>query len=78
MWEPIELSFLVSEDGVNYKQVYSQKDFPVNGINTVKAELNDTKARFIKLVAINKGIIPEGEYGAGGKALLLADEIFVY
>jgi hexosaminidase len=78
MWEPIELSFSVSEDGVNYKQVYSQKDFPVNGINTVKAELKDTKARFIKVVAINKGIIPEGEYGAGGKALLLADEIFVY
>ena len=78
MWEPVELSFAVSEDGINYKQVYSQKDFSINGINTVKAELKDTKARFIKVVAINKGIIPEGEYGAGGKALLLADEIFVY
>jgi len=78
MWEPVELSFSVSEDGVNYKQVYSQKDFPINGINTVKTELKDTKARFIKVIAINKGIIPEGEYGAGGKALLLADEIFVY
>lgn len=78
MWEPVELSFSVSEDGVNYKQVYRQKDFPINGINTVKAELKGTKARFIKVMAINKGIIPEGEYGAGGKALLLADEIFVY
>lgn len=78
MWEPVELGFWISADGVDYRQVYSQKDFPVNGINSIKAKLNDTQARFIKVIAVNKGIIPEGEYIAGAKALLLADEIFVY
>ncbi|MDO3627763.1 glycoside hydrolase family 20 protein [Mucilaginibacter sp. BT774] len=78
MWEPTELSFWVSSDGTNYTQVYSQKDFAINGINIIKASLKDTQARYIKVVGINKGIIPEGEYGAGAKAMLLVDEIFVY
>ncbi len=34
-----------------------------------------SKARYIKVIAINKGIIPAGEYGAGGKALLMTDEL---
>jgi len=78
MWEPTELSFWVSSDGANYTQVYSQKDFIINGINTIKTELKDTQARYIKIVGINKGTIPDGEYGAGSKAMLLVDEIFVY
>jgi hexosaminidase len=78
MWEPVELSFWTSADGVDYLQVYSQKDFPVNGINSIKVNLKDTKARFVKVIAINKGIITEGEYIAGAKALLLVDEILVY
>jgi hexosaminidase len=78
MWEPVEMSFWISSDGVDYRQVYSQKDFPVNGINPIKADLRDTKARFVKVIAINKGIIPEREYIAGAKALLLADEILIY
>jgi len=78
MWEPTELSFWTSTDGNNYTKVYSQVDFPVNGINTIKASLQSTQARYIKVVGVNKGIIPDGEYGAGAKALLLVDEISVY
>jgi len=78
MWEPTNLTFLVSTDGISYTPVYSQQDFPVNGINTIKAELKDIKARFVKIIAINKGTIPEGEYGAGGKAMLMVDELFIY
>ena len=77
MWEPVELNFWVSADGVNYTQVYKQTDFPVNGINHISAKLKDAKARYVKVIAVNKGIIPEGEYGAGGKATLLVDEITV-
>jgi hexosaminidase len=50
----------------------------VNGINAVRAALKDTKARYIKVIAVNKGVIPVGEYGAGAKALLMVDEILVY
>jgi len=78
MWEPVDLSFWVSTDGREYKQVYNQKDFPVNGINSIRAEIKNTNARYIKVIAVNKGIIPQGEYIAGAKAQLLVDEIFVY
>ncbi len=78
MWEPTDLNFWVSTDGVRYTQVYSQQDFPINGINVIQAELKETKARYIKVVALNKGIIPAGEYGAGANAVLMVDEILVY
>jgi hexosaminidase len=35
-------------------------------------------SRFIKLLAKNYGVIPEGRPGAGNKAWLIADEIQVY
>ncbi|MFL9483127.1 family 20 glycosylhydrolase [Chitinophagaceae bacterium LWZ2-11] len=77
MWPPVSLRFLVSVDGTTYKKVYEQNNFPVNGINKVNAVINPVSARFVKVIGINKGIIPGGEYGAGGKALLMIDEIIV-
>jgi hexosaminidase len=78
MWEPVELGFWISDDGVDYRKVYSQKDFPVNGINAIRASLKNMKARYIKVTAVNRGTIPPGEYIAGAKALLMVDEIMVY
>ena len=77
MWEPTTLVFYLSEDGVNYKEVFQTREFPENGINAVRAKIPSTRARYVKVFAQNKGIIPAGEYGAGGKAWLLADEIYV-
>ncbi|WDF54182.1 glycoside hydrolase family 20 protein [Mucilaginibacter sp. KACC 22063] len=77
MWAPTSLQFLVSDDNKTYHLVYQQTDFPVNGINAVSCKLSHLKARYIKVIAINKGTIPAGEYGAGGRAWLLLDEIIV-
>ena len=77
MWEPKLLVFETSADGVAFREVYRQQDFPANGINTVRAVFMPVKARYIKIKAENKGIIPPGEYGAGGKAWLLTDEFIV-
>lgn len=77
MWEPVNLVFYVSQDGQNYKEVFRTDKFPENGINTVRAKISPVCARYVKVFAENKGVIPEGEYGAGGKAWLLADEIYV-
>ncbi len=77
MWEPNKLVFSLSEDGIHYQEVYRTSDFPTNGINQIRAKFDIKKARFVKVQAENKGIIPAGEYGAGGKAWLLVDEIFV-
>nr|WP_084407035.1 glycoside hydrolase family 20 protein [Pedobacter panaciterrae] len=77
MWEPERLTFELSVDGKNYQQVYQLLDFPVEGINRVRQKINPMAARYIRIKAINKGIIPKGEYGAGGNAWLMADEIIV-
>lgn len=77
MWAPDRLTFEVSEDGKNYQQVYKQTEFKVEGINRIKQKINPVNARYIRIIAINKGIIPKGEYGAGGNAWLMADEIIV-
>jgi hexosaminidase len=77
MWEPTLLTFELSTDGENYTEVYRQTEFDANGINTVKADINPTQARYIRVRGTNKGIIPPGEYIAGAKAWLLVDEIIV-
>ncbi|QEC75620.1 glycoside hydrolase family 20 protein [Mucilaginibacter ginsenosidivorax] len=77
MWEPTLLTFEVSADGKNYTEVYRQTEFKANGINTVKADIKPTQARYVRLKGINKDIIPPGEYIAGAKAWLLVDEIVV-
>ncbi|MDI9881881.1 family 20 glycosylhydrolase [Flectobacillus longus] len=78
MWEPTELSFWISEDGKAYEKVGSFKDFPENAINTVSLKVTNKTARFIKVIGVNKGTIPAGEYGAGAKAWLIVDELFIY
>lgn len=77
MWEPELLKFELSADGKDYREVYRQNSFNVEGINEIRVHIPPIKARYVKVTAINKGIIPKGGYGAGGKAWLLADEIFV-
>ncbi|MCW3464881.1 beta-N-acetylhexosaminidase [Chitinophaga nivalis] len=77
MWAPVSLQFEASEDGVHYQQLGAANAFPVNGINEVRLAVPAMKARYIKVKAINKGVIPAGEYGAGGNSLLMVDELLV-
>ncbi|MDB5147153.1 MAG: beta-hexosaminidase [Mucilaginibacter sp.] len=77
MWEPTLLTFEVSTDGSNYTEVYRQTDFPDNGINAVRANIKTQQARYIRVKATNKGIIPPGEYIPGAKAWLMVDEIMI-
>jgi hexosaminidase len=77
MWAPVVLEVWLSRDGVAFDKVFTQTDFPINGINTVKAAFKPVSVKFVKVKAVSKGVIPAGEYGAGGKALLLMDEIIV-
>ena len=77
MWEPVRLSFHLSNDGKNFHEVFYTDSFPVNGINSIRSKIKPQKARYVKVVGINKGIIPEGEYGAGARAWMMVDEILV-
>lgn len=77
MWEPVQLEIWTSRDGKKFDRVYRRDQFPANGINSVKAVFSKRTARFIRIRAKNKGIIPAGEYGQGNAALLLVDEVTV-
>jgi hexosaminidase len=77
MWAPVSLQWLASTDGEHFTELYRQENFPVNGINVLDAPVKPVPARYIKVIGINKGIIPAGEYGAGGNALLLIDEVVI-
>jgi len=77
MWPPTALVFAVSTDGVHYREVYRQMQFPANGINPVRATIDAVAARYVRVTALNQGTIPAGEYGAGGNAWLLVDELYV-
>lgn len=77
MWAPVTLRLLASKDGEHYTELYRQDSFPVNGINKVDVSVTPVQVQYIKVIGTNKGVIPAGEYGAGGNALLLIDEIVV-
>jgi hexosaminidase len=77
MWAPVSIQLLASTDGEHYKELYRQDSFPLNGINVLDVPVKQEPARYIKVIGVNKGIIPAGEYGAGGNALLLIDEVTV-
>ncbi len=77
MWAPQKVVYAVSTDGKSYRQVFEQSHFTGNGILTMRTSIPLTQARYIKITAKNQGIIPAGEYGAGGKAWLLVDEFIV-
>ncbi|QNE41736.1 family 20 glycosylhydrolase [Hymenobacter sp. NBH84] len=77
MWPPTALVFAVSTDGVHYREVYRHTQFPANGINPVRATIAPVTGRYVRVTALNQGTIPAGEYGAGGKAWLLVDELYV-
>ncbi|QIP14139.1 family 20 glycosylhydrolase [Spirosoma aureum] len=77
MWAPDTLQFSVSEDGETFRDVYRHTQFPINGINPVLGTFPPIQARYVRIRATNKGVIPAGEYGAGGKAWLLLDEFRV-
>ena len=77
MWAPVSVEIFASADGVRFEKLFVQNRFPINGINTVEARFKPLKAKYLKVIAVNKGTIPQGEYGAGGKALLMVDEMIV-
>lgn len=77
MWAPKKLSFLVSVDGKEFKEVYTGGNFDLNGINKVRAKFPLVKVRYLKIIGENIGRVPVGGYGEGEKAWLMADEIII-
>jgi predicted alpha-1,2-mannosidase len=80
---PKEVEYFVSNDGINFKSVgivhhnlawNTEETFTKNFIYQLPKKV---KARYIKIVAKNYGVLPEGHQGAGGDAFIFVDEIEV-
>ena len=76
----IEVSF--SKDGKTYEHLMEievndgEKNGTANRV-TIQSEKMNQSARYIKIVAINRGVCPDWHPGAGGKSWVFADEIFI-
>jgi hypothetical protein len=79
---PTEVSWWISEDGVDYKKlstIANDVDEHNDGVITKEfsVAIKNQKARFVKVVAKNRGVCPDWHPGAGGKAWVFADEISI-
>lgn len=75
---PKEIQFLVSLDGKNFKttQTLNQREISKKG-GLIEVNFPKTKAKFVKVIAVNNGIIADGMPGAGAQSWMFIDEISV-
>lgn len=79
---PTKVEYYVSDDNINFtlaktvETSISPKDNEVK-VENFRAELNNTKARYVKVKAYNFGKLPEWHQGFGGDAFIFIDEITV-
>ena len=80
---PKGIEILSSKDGKSYNNLtIMNNEFPDNKEGTYTKDFtyyvgNKIKARYIKIKALNYGLCPSWHLGAGGRAWLFADEIFI-
>lgn len=82
IWMPTRIEFEVSNDGENFQKVAEIKtdvaaEDMTHTIRDYKAEIPPTKARFVRVKAVNLGKIPAWHPGAGFDAFIFVDEIFI-
>jgi putative alpha-1,2-mannosidase len=82
IWMPTRIEFEVSTDGVNFQTVAEIKTDVA--VEDMKPQIKDyfqtiapTRARFVRVKAVNLGKIPSWHPGAGFDAFIFVDEIFV-
>jgi len=78
---PTQVEYYYSKNGKNFKKLKSlkSKTSPKETGSIIEHfEIKENlKARYIKVVAKNRGFCPEWHKGAGGKCWIFVDEIFV-
>ena len=77
--KPSFLEVFVSEEGNQFRSIGKTDSWlPANdNMGNMKIDFPVTQARYIKILAKNPGIIPEGQPYAGSRARILIDEIQV-
>ncbi|MBI3819403.1 MAG: glycoside hydrolase family 92 protein [Planctomycetes bacterium] len=78
---PTGVEYFISDDGQNYRSIYKLKIDAAGGQGPLSRECAydgaPFSARFIKVVAVNRGVCPPGHPGAGGKSWIFVDEIAI-
>ncbi|MCQ2175624.1 MAG: GH92 family glycosyl hydrolase [Bacteroidales bacterium] len=81
IWMPSEVVYSVSDDGLNYTEVYRETTPVASDDMTVQIWDCDSsvsvEARYVKVFARNFGTIPQWHPGAGYDAFIFIDEIMV-
>ncbi|MBA2737408.1 MAG: glycoside hydrolase family 92 protein [Pyrinomonadaceae bacterium] len=82
IWMPTRIEFEVSDDNVNFRKIAEIKTdvAPEDMKPQIKDYLQNiapTKARYVRVKAVNLGEIPAWHPGAGSDAFIFVDEIFV-
>ncbi len=81
---PLQVSFSYSNDGINFTKLGSvpnkdplTKKTKVNEIQYFNLEFDTTKARYVKVVAVNMKKAPYWHHGSGLPGWIFADEIII-
>ena len=80
VYPPTEVQAFVSQDGKEFKQVGSSKEFKADANGSfgwLTAQFDPSTTRYVKVIARNYEKIPAGMRGEGDPALILIDEISV-
>ena len=77
---PQYVEVFTSSNGKTYTSVGRSSTFVTDTLTMgwITVPVQKKTARYIKVVAKNYGLIPDGQPGGGTKAWLFADEIQVY
>lgn len=80
VYPPASVEIQVSTDGKKFRPAGKTSSFtPVQGGDGVMTvSMAGTTARYVRVIAKNYGVIPEGKAGAGQKGWLFADEIEIF
>ncbi len=78
---PEEIQFSVSTDGKNYQKLPAvRNDIKADEEESIAKEFaikKNLKARYVKVKAVNRKVVPDWHIGAGGKAWIFVDEILI-
>lgn len=76
---PKLLEVTYSNDGKQFQSLGTMNSFVAGDskVMDVQFPLSGTKARYLRINALNYGIIPEGQQGAGHPAWLFVDEVVI-
>jgi hexosaminidase len=75
---PTSIEVLVSEDGMGFASAGKLDAGQIAAAGNVqKVSFPARPARYVRVVAVNQGKVPEGKPGAGQDAWLFVDEIIV-